>query len=75
MEHIKKFNENFSKSNGDIKIGDRVMISSFEGDPTGVVYDIITLNTKLLDDPTSYWVDLGKFGKMEFSREELVKVV
>lgn len=75
MEHIRKFNENFSKSNGDIKIGDRVIIPSFEGDPIGLVYDITILNTKLLDDPTSYWVDLGKFGKMEFSREELVKVV
>ena len=51
------------------------MIPSFEGDPIGVVYDIVILKTKLLDDPTSYWVDLGKFGKMEFSREELIKVV
>lgn len=51
------------------------MIPSFEGDPIGVVYDIVILNTKLLDDPTSYWVDLEIFGKMEFSREELVKVV
>jgi len=75
MRHIRKFNENFSKSNGDIKIGDRVMIPSFEGDPIGVVYDIVILKTKLLDDPTSYWVDLEKFGKMEFSREEIVKVV
>lgn len=75
MKHIKKFNENFSELNEDIKIGDRVMIPSFEGDPIGVVYDIVILNTKLLDDPTSYWVDLEIFGKMEFSREELVKVV
>ena len=75
MRHIRKFNENFSKSNGDIKIGDRVMIPSFEGDPIGVIYDIVILKTKLLDDPTSYWVDLEKFGKMEFSREEIVKVV
>lgn len=51
------------------------MIPSFEGDLIGVVYDIVILNTKLLDDPTSYWVDLEIFGKMEFSREELVKVV
>lgn len=88
MKHIKKFNENFSKlwrkspkSDEDIKIGDKVMIPSFEGDPIGDVYDIDIPNTKLLaslyrtsHDTRSYWVDLGKFGKMEFSREEIVKI-
>jgi len=54
-----------------IKIGDEVIVSSFEGNPVGIVYDIIELKTKLLDDPTSYWVDLENFGKMEFSRKEL----
>ena len=73
MKHIKKFNENFSKlwrkspkSDEDIKIGDKVMIPSFEGDPIGDVYDIDIPNTKLLaslyrtsHDTRSYCVDLG----------------
>ncbi len=70
MKHIGKFNENISE----IKIGDIVEIPSFEGSPRGKVYDIIKLNTRILEDPWSYWVDLGRFGKMEFSKDELVKV-
>jgi hypothetical protein len=48
-----------------IEVGDGVKVTSFEGEPEGVVYDIRN---------GSYWVDLGKFGKMEFSDFELVKL-
>lgn len=49
-----------------IEIGDKVMVTSFEGSPIGEVYDITG---------DSYWVDLEKFGKMEFSDFELKVLV
>ena len=49
-----------------IEIGDKVMVTSFEGNPIGEVYDITG---------RSYWVDLEKFGKMEFSDFELKVLV
>ena len=66
MKHIKTF-EGLSKSQ--FKIGDKVEVKSLEGKPTGKIYDI-TNHGKL----TSYWVDLEKFGKMEFSDFEIKKL-
>ena len=84
MRHIKKFNEGFrdffkSKEqkkredlfgtknlSRDIEIGDEVMVMSLEGKPIGKLYDITG---------DSYWVDLEKFGKMEFSKDELKVMV
>jgi ribosomal protein L21E len=84
MKHIRKFNEGFrdlfkSKEqkrreelfgtknlSKKIEIGDKVMVISLEGNPTGEVYDITG---------NSYWVDLEKFGKMEFSDFELKVLV
>lgn len=89
MRHIKKFNEGFrdffkSKDqkkredlfgtknlSKDIEIGDEVMVMSLEGKPIGKLYDIT--RRPHMDD--SYWVDLEKFGKMEFSKDELKVMV
>ena len=60
--------KNLSKK---IEIGDKVRVTSFEGDPVGKVYDI-TGNDK---NGYSYWVDLEEFGKMEFSDFELKVLV
>jgi hypothetical protein len=49
------------------KVGDLVKVISFEGDPVGKVYEI-TGNERT---GYSYWVDLERFGKMEFSDFEL----
>jgi len=43
MKGIKIY-EDFSASSGDIKIGDRVMIPCFEGEPTGVDYTSLLRN-------------------------------
>ncbi len=89
MRHIKKFNEGFgdffkSKEqrnredlfgtknlSKNIENGDTVMAMSLEGNPMGKVYDI-TGNEKT---GFSYWVDLERFGKMEFSKDELKVMV
>lgn len=47
-------------------IGDVVSVISLEGNPSGIIYDITFFKKR-----TSYWIDLGKFGKMEFSHFEL----
>jgi hypothetical protein len=47
------------------------MVISFEGNPMGKVYDI----TGSEKSGFSYWVDLEKFGKMEFSKNELKAMV
>jgi hypothetical protein len=58
--------EYFLPLDNTIEIGDKVKITSFVGNPIGEVYFITG---------DSYWVDLGKFGKMEFSKFELEVIV
>jgi hypothetical protein len=57
----------FKKKKQSFKIGDKVLLICFEGEHTGVIYDISPPN-KLVG--ASYWVDC-KFGKMEFSDVDL----
>jgi hypothetical protein len=60
--------KNLSKN---IEIGDTVMVISLEGNPKGVVYDITGNKLNPNDKDKSYWVELDKFGKMEFSDFDL----
>ena len=58
-------NENFFSKKRKPEKGDTVKIKTLEGEPRGEVYDITGYNNR------SYWVDLGAFGKLEFSHFEL----
>jgi hypothetical protein len=65
---ILKTYEFFNKKT--LSIGDPVKVTSLEGEPVGIIYDIFKGSNKLV----SYWVDLVDFGKMEFSDFELKKM-
>jgi hypothetical protein len=64
---IKNFGSFLPNEDKNIKIGDNVKVTSFEGQPLGKVYDI-TGNERT---GHSYWIDLERYGKMEFSSNEL----